>query len=215
MTHRTYKPLYAGFTLIEALVAIAIVTIAMGGPFWVAGQASIAAHDAKNRLVASYLAQEGIEYIRLMRDNTYLANQVTDVFYDDFLGGGVPTSINGCIGAYSTTRPGGDGSIACALDASLPVGVGSALQVCGDLGCSDKPLHYDSATGRYVLAGTISGSTPSIFSRSIRVYHYDSDYAAGSYEAKLRVDVEVKWNFRGLVSAPRSVKLTTYLSSWQ
>lgn len=62
-----------GFTLIETLVAIAILTLAVAGPLYEAGRTMVAAEVANDQLVASYLAQEGIEYVRLVRDDDYLS----------------------------------------------------------------------------------------------------------------------------------------------
>ncbi|MDP2651914.1 MAG: prepilin-type N-terminal cleavage/methylation domain-containing protein, partial [bacterium] len=62
-----------GFTLIETMVAITILTLAISGSFFTANSAIVAAETASDQLTASYLAQEGIEYVRLMRDNEYLA----------------------------------------------------------------------------------------------------------------------------------------------
>ena len=61
-----------GFTLVETMVAITILTLAVSGAFMAASSAINAANIASDQLTASYLAQEGIEYVRVMRDNTYL-----------------------------------------------------------------------------------------------------------------------------------------------
>lgn len=63
----------SGFTLIESLVAITIVTIAISGTMVTASSAVIVADISRDQLIASYLAQEGIEYVRWMRDNYYLS----------------------------------------------------------------------------------------------------------------------------------------------
>lgn len=62
-----------GFTLIETMVAITILTLAVSGAFFTANSSLVAANIARDQLTASYLAQEGIEYVRMLRDNAYLA----------------------------------------------------------------------------------------------------------------------------------------------
>lgn len=54
------------------MVAITILTIAVAGPLYAANRAIVAAEISRDQLTASYLAQEGIEYVRSIRDNKYL-----------------------------------------------------------------------------------------------------------------------------------------------
>ncbi len=63
-----------GFTLVETLVAIAILMIAIVGPYYSVQQAITASYASRDQLIASSLAQEGAEYIYFLRDNNYLAN---------------------------------------------------------------------------------------------------------------------------------------------
>src|ERR1017187_8643710 len=89
-----------GFTLIETLVAIAIITLAVAGPLYTASRAIIAAETSSDQLTASYLAQEGIEYVRLMRDNEYLAvyNTVNaSLAWSNFIKGTTVPAIGQCI----------------------------------------------------------------------------------------------------------------------
>jgi len=58
-----------GFTLVETLVAIAILMIAIAGPLSVANKSLTAALYARDQLIASYLAQEATEVIYNIRDN--------------------------------------------------------------------------------------------------------------------------------------------------
>ena len=137
------SPMHRGFTLIEALIAIAIVALAVGGPLYSANRALVAAQNSRNQLTASYLAQEGIEYVRKVRDNDFLSDQV----------GGWLSFIN--------TNPmfqcrGGGISHTCSLDpwAATPValcsgGVCTALNIDGQ--------------GRFVQ----SSGTATIFKRKI------------------------------------------------
>jgi prepilin-type N-terminal cleavage/methylation domain-containing protein len=64
-----------GFTLIETMVAITILTVAVAGTFSVANSSINASSIARDQLTASYFAQEGIEMVRQARDNTYLATK--------------------------------------------------------------------------------------------------------------------------------------------
>lgn len=61
-----------GFTLVETMVAITIVTLAITAALFSANSSLVAANIARDQLTASYLAQEGIEKVRLQRDNQYL-----------------------------------------------------------------------------------------------------------------------------------------------
>ena len=73
MTHST-QSLERGFTLVETLVAITLLAIALIGPFVAVQNAVQASYVARDQLIASQLAQEGVEYVRSVRDNNYLAS---------------------------------------------------------------------------------------------------------------------------------------------
>lgn len=61
-----------GFTLVETLVSIFIVTIVIIGPLTVATNASSYAKLTKDTMTATYLAQEAIELIRHHQDSIYI-----------------------------------------------------------------------------------------------------------------------------------------------
>ena len=63
-----------GFTLVETLVAVAILMIAIAGPLTIANQALIVALGSRNAMIATYLAQEGMESIKNIKDNNGTAN---------------------------------------------------------------------------------------------------------------------------------------------
>lgn len=59
-----------GFTLIETIVSIAILTIAIVGPMTLSARSIHASSGARLQLEATYLANEGIEVVRNLRDNS-------------------------------------------------------------------------------------------------------------------------------------------------
>lgn len=63
----------AGFTLLETIVALALIVSAISGPFSLATRGIFSAKFARSKLIALNLAQEGIELIRHMRENNVLA----------------------------------------------------------------------------------------------------------------------------------------------
>ncbi|KKR45379.1 MAG: hypothetical protein UT90_C0003G0002 [Parcubacteria group bacterium GW2011_GWA1_40_21] len=57
------QPSAKGFTLIETLVAISILMVAVASPLTIAQKGLASAIYAKDQIIASYLAQDAIEYI--------------------------------------------------------------------------------------------------------------------------------------------------------
>ena len=65
-----------GFTLLETLVAVFIITVAIAGVFVLISQIISLIHFSSSKIIAAYLAQEGIEIIKNIRDNNYLTGTV-------------------------------------------------------------------------------------------------------------------------------------------
>lgn len=61
-----------GFTIIEVIVAIFILSVAVVGVFSAFSLIVILTSNASDRLTAAYLAQEGVEVVRNIRDNNWL-----------------------------------------------------------------------------------------------------------------------------------------------
>lgn len=64
-----------GFTLVETLVAIGILVLAVMGTFSAAQMGITTSTYSKNQVIAFYLAQDGVEFIRNLRDNNGLQGQ--------------------------------------------------------------------------------------------------------------------------------------------
>ena len=185
-----------GFTLIEAMIAVTIITFAIAGPLFVASRSLVAAEVARDQLTASYLAQEGIEYVRAMRDDEYLiayqagGANVSSAAWSDFLTGTDAASIAQCR------------TSACTLDPARLMGSGSgfSLQPCSGTACT--PLYL--ANGIYTEQSGLSGATVTPFTRTVQAL----DVSA----TEERIISTVAWSFHG---TPYSVTVTDHLTPWQ
>jgi prepilin-type N-terminal cleavage/methylation domain-containing protein len=135
-----------GFTLVETLVAISIFSLSVLGIMSVLSQGIKDTNYSKRKITATYLAQEGVEYVRNMRD-TYVLFDATDPqagWNDGFL-----NKFQNCqaIGCYIEDE---DVSY---IDNSQPI-IDVDVRACGDATCSSRPLLYNETTGKY---GYVSG----------------------------------------------------------
>lgn len=189
-------PITRGFTLVETMIAVTILALAIAGPLYTASRSVIAAQNASAQLTATYLAQEGIEYVRMMRDNEYLAvsNQpnASVQAWSNFLSSPDAASIVSC---RATT---------CTLDPSRPMGTGSgfSLQPCS-LSGSPYPVcaPLNLSNGIYTQQ---SLGTPTIFTRTIQAVDASSQVES--------ISSIVSWTYHGTVY---SVSAADQLTPWQ
>ena len=69
ISNSNYNSRSSGFTLVETLIAVAILMIAIAGPLTIANQALTSALGSRNAMIATYLAQDGMESIKNIKDN--------------------------------------------------------------------------------------------------------------------------------------------------
>lgn len=76
-----------GFTLLEVIVAIFILTVGVGGTFSLIQQTLYAASISESKLIASYLAQEGVEIVKNIRDRAWLEKRELGsiISWDEYL----------------------------------------------------------------------------------------------------------------------------------
>jgi len=181
-----------GFTLIETMVAVTILSLSIAGPLFTADRAIVAAKTARDQLTAVYLAQEGIEYVRSMRDDAFLAAyqaggaDISTAAWTNFISGGSAASLTQCRGSE------------CMLDPALGMGTGSglSLQPCSGAACT--PLYLSNGIYTQQQIGVV---TP--FTRTIQGFLTPTGG---------RIVSTVSWNYH---NTPYSVIITDNLTPWQ
>ena len=94
-----------GFTLVETLVAVSIFTTSILGLMSVLASGISNTNYAKNKITASYLAQEGIEYVRNMRDTYSLYSSTTGKDWSNFKAKLAPCNLSGECGIDDSVVP--------------------------------------------------------------------------------------------------------------
>ena len=201
-TYRIHlKHIERGFTIVETLVAIAIILIAIIGPFTTIERALIASYIARDELIGNSLAQEGVEYVQGVRDDDYLYDSHTGASVT-FLGGlnGMPNGIHVTRDCFNNT---------CTVDplyAAAPVTVCPTSSTC-------PPLNL-SAQGNYTQVNT---GVPSRFTRSINLCYMEYSGGnstcnpAGPVSNEVQLTVTVTWITEG---QPYKTVITEYLQNW-
>lgn len=190
-----------GFTLVETMVAIAVLAVALVGPFVAIRTSLTASYIARDQLIASALAQEGMEYVRSIRDNNYLNNR-------SWLDG--LALYSNCVSATLGSAPSGY----CTVDPSR-----------GDIH-TDSPnhsamQHYSGAltnvpflklseTGLYNQQATSATNPDSRFRRGVQITPLRNDPETGQ-AIEVRVQVVVSWNAYGQT---HTVIVTDNLHDW-
>lgn len=183
-----------GFTLLETLVAVFILTMALNSLFTLVANSLFSSMYAKNEITSTYLAQEAVDYIRNDRDSiAYQGSNGGD--WNSFLAryGYIDSSLTSCF------KPNG-----CTIDASNF----SDTSIKGCFGSCSTFL-YDSGASEgsyYTYDSTITGVIPTTFNRKINL-----SFNANNPD-ELYIDVTINWANGGM---PRSKVLSASLLKWQ
>jgi prepilin-type N-terminal cleavage/methylation domain-containing protein len=180
-----------GFTLIETMIAVTILTLSISGPLLGASRAIVLAEISRDQLTASYLAQEAIEYVRAMRDDAYLNSyknggaDISTAAWSDFISGTSVWSITPCI------------SSTCTLDPARAMGFGSTLALAAYTG--GTPLYISNGIYTQQQIGTRTA-----FTRTIRATTVSSTEES--------ITATVSWSFHNTLY---TVTVIDHLTPWQ
>lgn len=180
-----------GFTLIETLVAIAILTTAMVAPFYALQESIKSADVSRDEITGSNLAQEGVEYVRSIRDGNYLYVRENPSSTQTWLYGLDGTTSN------SITSPNCFTPNLCTVDATAL----ATTPVVSYTSTSSVPvLTLSSASYLYNQA---NNGTPTIFKRTVQLTTITA--------WEVRVNVTVAWTTDHI---PYVTTVSEYLDNW-
>lgn len=191
------------FTLIETMIAVTILTLAVAGPLYAASRAIVAAEISRDQLTASYLAQEGIEYVRALRDNEYLVahaaggSTVSTTAWDNF---------TSKIESYCLSPA------SCSLDPVLSImgyGPGSAVDT-----YSGSPLYLTNCA---YVSGALTCTPPNIYTQKNNLGGLQTGFKRAIQVVRVapndeRVTATVSWSFH---NTTYSVTVIDHLMPWQ
>jgi len=158
-----------GFTIIELVITIFILSLAVVGIFNAFSIITILTSDSSDRLTATYLAQEGMEIVRNIRDQNWLNIDVGVPAGATWLDG-LDVCFNGCRTDYSKNQ----------LDPWA--------------NNETDYLKIDDGNGFYNL----TNGTNTKFKRKIIITHPEDD-SGNPIDYILKVVVEVSWNKKATI----------------
>ncbi len=165
MTKKLFKKENLGFTLVEALVAIAILMIAIATPISLAQKSLTISDLSKDQMTATFLAQDGLEAIKNIRDQVK-SNGISSSTFDWLAPFATTPS---CI---CTTVSTCDLSNATLIRCNIDTTVNDLTTGIRDAGFNPLKIATSSSDGsflNYNLGGITSNNTPSKFSRYINI----------------------------------------------
>lgn len=181
-----------GFTLVEVLISLTLFSIAITGVITVAAQGGINVNAARNRVTATYLADEGLELMRGFRDTNIVSAGIgfETTGWNNFVTSSTPCQTAVC--DIDPTNVGGGISLPFPAVANI---VPCPLGIC----------HlYHTTTGYYTsITDGLPTTTVSMFSRGISVSIVSP--------TEVHVTSTVTWN-EGVL--PQSVVVDENLFNW-
>ena len=166
-----------GFTIIELVISIFILSVALVGIFSAFSVVIILTSDSADRLTATYLAQEGMEIVRNIRDTNWL-------------------NMDAASPANATWVDGLTNPASCTIDAPCQADYNAksmSYYVPGN-------YLYLNAAGFYVYNPTDSSATKTKFEREIIITPIQD--VDGSSDHIIKVKVQVSWDEKATILNP-------------
>lgn len=189
----------SGFTIVEAMVAIFLLTVSVSAMLGITASSAASARYANNEITANYLLQEAVDSIRNSRDTIAFQmkapNEVAGIAWKAFLNRYGLSGNNKCFSTYGCNLQIED------FDAQGTTS-NSDVVACLSSGCI--PLKYDNEATKLFYNYTYG--VDSEFKRKVNMKEINND--------EVEVTATVEW-LNGDSTVKRIQTLTTYLLNWQ
>ena len=193
---RTKSKQQGGFTLLETLVAIFILSLALTGPIYIATLAIRSSVESRDSISAYYLAEEAIEVIRNRRDTRSLYRG-GDLDGHDWLKYTLPTTGSVTDGIDCFNGVGATENV-CTMTRNSSGG-GYTFEACptGEGSCPALSFNPTSSTGIIYGETGITAET-SKFSREFYLQTAPGDTGTGDNpQREVNLVVTVRWQDKG------------------
>jgi prepilin-type N-terminal cleavage/methylation domain-containing protein len=191
------------FTLVETLVAIAILLVVVVTPYYAADRALVASAIARDELLANMLGQQAIENVRSIRDSNFLSA---------YQGSGATDWMSGLDGN------GGPQCFSpnfCTIGTS-PLTGAVTVQSCSGGSCSSTPLYEGSASAQsypYFFNQAYQG-TQTPYVRSIQIFCVSQAGCVPSTASEVEVVSTVQWTSNIAASKTYSIEVDDFIDNW-
>ncbi|MEK7575069.1 MAG: prepilin-type N-terminal cleavage/methylation domain-containing protein, partial [Patescibacteria group bacterium] len=176
-----------GFTIIETIVAIAILSVALVAPLTLAQRGLNSSMYAKDQVTAFYLAQEAIEYVHFIRDSNNIAGLSKT--------SGWLNGLTDCMGSNQ-----------CGVDINAPSGQ-NVFNCTGNLPACQ--LKFNSVTGVY---GHRTGWANTIFTRTLTITQVRiGNGPSADPNAQANLEARVSWKAGAIT---RTVVIKEKIFNW-
>lgn len=172
------------FTLVEAMVAVSVLMMAVIGPLTIAQKGLSSAIYSKDQMIASYLAQDAIEYIKNIRDNNGIMGISSDWLY----------TLENCVQTVSSLEE--TINRVCSIDTT------KSYSSSNNILSGSNSLYIKSIGNLIIYTLDTTGNTKSRFTREVNIRRKNNNDEAF-------ITVKVYWNDIG--SSDNSVIVKSYI----
>jgi prepilin-type N-terminal cleavage/methylation domain-containing protein len=193
-----------GFSLVETIVAIAVMSIAIVGPITAAQRSLTAAKYSRDQMTAYFLAEEALEYVHYIRDvnainnpnkiGCWLSNGLNQYDRNGKLFGVDPTAKSTSDNGVSTCNNGSN-------DKNI-IDCNNA-----DTNVNKCKLYFSGGpTGTGIYSHDSNKGNATVFRRWVQI-------SAGSNDNERMITAKVQWTTG--FSTTRTITLTDYITNWK